>query len=63
MDHQSGTTKIINDTFSAKQRRNYQSGTSKLQQKFNNTQHIQEKNEMDHNFNIEIFGCRIHRHR
>ena len=32
----------------------YQSGTSKLQQKFNNKQNIQEKNEIDHNFNIEL---------
>ena len=32
----------------------YQSGTSKLQQKFNNRQNIQEKNEIDHNFNIEL---------
>ena len=32
----------------------YQSGTSKLQQKFNNRQNIQEKNEIDHNFNIDL---------
>ena len=43
-----------NDTFSAKPRRDYQSGTSKLQQKFNNRQNIKEKNEIDHNFNIEL---------
>ena len=48
------TIKIINDTFSAKQWWDYQSGTSKLQQKFNNRQNIQEKNEIDHNFNIEL---------
>ena len=54
VDYQSGTSKIINDTFSAKQWRDYQSGTSKLQQKFNNRQNIQEKNEIDHNFNIVL---------
>ena len=50
----SGTSKIINDTFSAKPRRDYQSGTSQLQQKLKNRQNIQEKNEIDHNFNIEL---------
>ena len=54
-----GTIKVAlqkssNNTFSENSDVDYQSGTSKFQQKFNNKQNIQEKNEIDHNFNIDL---------